>query len=108
MRVAAGKLETGGAEVGGAEVGAAKVEVDVESAGVALGRGVEVTCVGLANGVMACRVPAMVVEIELAEGMDVTEPPQAVVAKSNAAIAAVNKVWGLDSFIFLLVATVIM
>ena len=53
MRVAAGRLETGGAEVGGAEVGTANVEVDVDvgSAGVVLGRGVEVTCVGLAKDV---------------------------------------------------------
>ncbi len=92
MRVAAGKFETAGAEVGGAEVGGAEVKVDVESAGVALGRGVEVTCVGLAQGVTAWSVPAMVVEIESAEGMDVTEPPQAAVAKSKAAIAAANKV----------------
>lgn len=89
-------------ELEGAEVGGTNVEVDVAvgRAGVALGRAVEVD-VGLARGVIACKVCASTVENM--SGMEVTEPPQAVVMKKSVAIATVNIVWRLKGFIFLLV-----
>ncbi len=46
------------------------------------------------------------VEIESAEGIDVTEPPQATVAKTSTAVATI-KVCNLNGLIFLLVTTVI-
>src|SRR5512138_811938 len=99
MRVAMGRLEL---EPDGADVGGTEVEVDVAVGGasVAIGKGVEVE-VGLARGVIACRVCTSMVENM--SGMDVTEPPQAVVTKKSVAIATVNIVWGLKGFIFLLV-----
>jgi hypothetical protein len=100
--VAAGRFEPAGAEVG-----AATVDVEVAGRGVALGKGVEVGCVGLTRGVIACRVSAAGVKRELPEGMDVTEPPQATVTKRSTAMARVSKVCGLYRFIFLLVTTII-
>jgi hypothetical protein len=100
MRVAAGRLETAGAEVGGAEVDVATegVELGELSSGVEVG--VDTSCVRLAKGVTACRVCANVVEMELAEGTDVTEPPQATVAKMSTAAATIDKVYGLNRLIF--------
>lgn len=51
MRVAVGRFEVVGAAGNGAEV-----DVEVGSEGRIVGKGVEVTCVGLARGVDACKV----------------------------------------------------
>lgn len=97
IRVAAGRMERARVEVAGAEV---TVEIDGVDVGSGVAVDVDANCVGLAKGVTACRVSANVVEIESAEGMDVTEPPQAIVAKISIATATIDKVGGFSNLIF--------
>jgi hypothetical protein len=80
--VPATKLMRVAFEILGAEDTEADVAVDMARVG--LGRGIEIDWVGLAKGVMTCRVPAIAVEVASAAGSDVKEPPQAAVMKRMA------------------------